>query len=374
MRPLLPEFLHVNPISVPPREPIEEEPVIDIWDVKYQQFLDDSVTIRGSTDDQKTAFFDRYNSDVAPLLKTVGAAFNTWANLLAAVHPPTGTRVVLKLEAATDYAEVYQFAETVVSYAADTVFHLLVPSGDSALNARAILLFRGTALIPASFDDGECTEPQGFWADTNVGSVGSVSFWIIQHKVQELLRHQAAQERAVTFVGQSLGGNLALRALNQNFKDNNPLWHLSEVYIYSSVGVDIFSANHIHRAFEDRRAQLHAYWHKDDWITKTGHFPVMMGHEWSEQSEVDPDAPPKPYHDLTQCHTLPFASIEVGWGQSLCYTTPRERPSYSTVGEFARNLARQLLFGIPATVVYIVAWLKEGMHVLWGVHLNALAC
>ncbi|KNG81517.1 hypothetical protein ANOM_010538 [Aspergillus nomiae NRRL 13137] len=146
------------------------------WANNYQLFLEDSSTIRSASPVEKQYFFASYSTHIAPNLRSLEANFWIWTNVLAAIHPPPGTTVHLHVIEAHrgDYDTEYLFVDTCIRLVgAGLVWHYLEPVHEDR-NYRAILLFRGTSLNPATYRTSNGSldrEPMGAWADGNLFGV-----------------------------------------------------------------------------------------------------------------------------------------------------------------------------------------------------------
>lgn len=215
------------------------------WTTDYQLFIKDSSTVRSAGPTQRRDFFESYNTRVAREFKTLEANFWVWANLLAAIHPPPGTRVRLHVteEHQEDYDTEYQFVTSRIRLVgAGLVWHYLEPVHKSEMNYRAILLFRGTSLNPATYRTRKGLlnrEPMGAWADGNLFGVGRMSFPLIHQEIAAWLDTQSnTYGRNITFIGSSLGGALSMRLLKHHLKHKNRGCEQSELYVYSSPGLE----------------------------------------------------------------------------------------------------------------------------------------
>jgi hypothetical protein len=378
----------------------------------------------------RKAYIDHYNKTVAIHLSTLEANFHIWANLLSAIHPPQGTIVDLRVldrqkDFAEDYAERYKFVQTCVRVpGVGCVWHYLEPVGkesvegeiikDRALGKgtlknenrtsssaemksvkkrgidddyiepadrgstnhkfvndqgkakRAIILFRGTAIHPATYRPKRRwlhTEPMGVWADGNLLSVASTSFFWIKSDIGEWMKVQSDIGRDITFVGASLGGTLAMRSLKHHIiaqcAEKKESWKRSALYIYSAPGLSRGAANFLKEKFyeNDRWLQLHAFWHVDDWVATTGHYPRTNGREYSQQrcslsrpvssraTKIPPD-----HLSKRERHTLPFVALEEVWHAWLAYSIDSVvgEPKLKYLSHKFRSLLRQTALGMAA--------------------------
>jgi len=340
----------------------------------YSQFLEDSGKIRRACVEDKEAYFRRYNETVARRFTTLEANFHIWANCLSAIHPPQGTVVHLHVDQRYryDYATHYRFEHTGVHvWAAGCVWHYLEPHNDPNPNARAILLFRGTAIKPATYRSQRGwlhTEPIGAYADGNISGVARQSYNRIRSKVSDWMRQKSDQRRPITFVGSSLGGSLAMRSLEVHRMNGHHQWQQSELYIFSSPGLETEIANNLETHFS--RNQLHAFWHVDDWVAITGHYPQTRGREYSAH-------PHRRKLGIIERHTLPFVSLEEGWQRILAYSAESGtgRPSVTVDGQVFRSFFRQGPYGIfTATPVWVGMGLWSHGRTLFSVQDPAEWC
>ena len=325
------------------------------WETNWEHFIQDSVNVRQASEVNKTAYFEIYNQVIAPILITRGSAFNIWANFLSATHPPDGTEIDLHLIGAErgEYDQRYRFESTVVANAADIVYHTLVPV--RRLEAPAILLFRGTAGTRATYHDAQNhlhTEPRGFWADTNLGGVSAVAFRYIREDIRRWLQDQGRHQRRVTFIGSSLGGALSMRSVNRHAIDNNWGWQQSEMFIFSSAGIDRGTKRSLKARFtpDQLRTQFYHYWHCEDIVPLTGHFPRMSGKEFCQ---TRPGSRTLGALSRKARHTRPFISLEEGWHVTSAYMEDSVlgKPRCTKLSQVGRSFTRQMLLGVPATIV-----------------------
>ncbi|GMF71817.1 unnamed protein product [Aspergillus oryzae] len=334
------------------------------WAVNYQLFLDDSSTIRSASPNEKNNFFASYNTRVAVNFQTLEANFWIWTNILAAIHPPPGTRVHLHVreEHQGDYDTEYQFADTRIRLVgAGLVWHYLEPVHDDR-DYRAILLFRGTSLNPATYrtQNGLLDrEPMGAWADGNLFGVARMSFPLIHDEIATWLDTQSnVHRRNITFIGSSLGGALSMRSLKCHLKHQNPGCNQSELYVYSSPGLERKHARELTRLRGENFRQMHAYWHARDAIALTGYYPRVVGQEFSQSrphASAASRTVPKKLSFLKK-HLLPFLSIQEGWGVILAYSrnTVDEGPTVSEFYRYSSKVIRQFPLGFPC------CWLITG--------------
>ncbi|UKZ83760.1 hypothetical protein TrVFT333_011571 [Trichoderma virens FT-333] len=307
-----------------------------LWN-DHDEFLQESSSIRTATSDRKRQYLDDYNDHIATRLKTPEGNFQIWAHILAAIHLPgtDGDRHAdIKLninpqpleDDDTEYDDTYRITDTRVSvFMAGCVWHYLEPV--NKLNARAILLFRGTASRPAQYRDRDGrlnTEPVGYWADGNLIGVASFSYGRIKEGVYQWMKQQTAVGRDITLVGYSLGGCLAMRALEYYATNEQPRWENCKLYAFSAPGLDSITARALTERFNGRYDQLHAYWHVSDPIPVTGYYPRTTTKAYSR---FDPDGVGNPgegglwnWFKLGP-HQLLYISIPEGWGclsHTLC--------------------------------------------------------
>jgi pimeloyl-ACP methyl ester carboxylesterase len=245
--------------------------------------------------------------------------------------PPEGTPINLHVTGSS-YAPTYTFHAAFVSDAAQVVAHLLVPQG----KGRLIILFRGTTFCPATYKttSGMRLEPTGFAPDTDPIGVGFLSYGHIAKNLEFWITEFGAR-RNITFIGHSLGGALALRALLA-CRDKNIGGH-SRAYIFSSVGVDFYTAHcfkYIYPATKSQKS-LVAVWHRDDIVAKTGHFPSMNGTEI--YCGLDDSFP---WLSPSDKHGLPFVALSESWSMAVCMT-PREKPAHHVISNLARGVVRR---------------------------------
>jgi hypothetical protein len=332
------------------------------WIINYRDFLQDSKSAARDNLQRKREYLTQYNTHIAPRLKTPEANFQVWANLLAAIHfpgpddSPTAQHSDISLNIATvdngNYDTTYRLIDTHISTAVGgCVFHYLEPVNDA--NSRAILLFRGTSRNPATYRarDGRLnTEPVGAWTDGNLLSVSSWSFSSIKTEVSRWMEQQASRGRTITFVGAGLGGALAMRALKHHAKSQQSGWRDSELYIFNSPGLRGRSARSLSVFFAGKHEQLHAYWHVDDVVPVTGHYPKLLGTEYSRFSAGNPTMA---YLGPWEVHDLLFVSLPEGWGETCAYET-RSVGSEPNASPFSRKLVgffKRAPYGLLGTVL-----------------------
>ncbi|KAF9324654.1 hypothetical protein BGZ91_002828 [Linnemannia elongata] len=121
---------------------------------------------------------------------------------------------------------------------------------------RFIVLFRGTAQTPAIYMDPISRrlrfEPSGWKPDFDMIGVAFSSFEEILPSLKQWYKDWATED-GITFIGHSLGGALALRAMSQRALE---LYQQSReqskdvAFIYSSAGVDPFTSARLSRQFD----------------------------------------------------------------------------------------------------------------------------
>ncbi|KAK4065386.1 hypothetical protein Trihar35433_7506 [Trichoderma harzianum] len=329
--------------------------MMDRWH-NHNNFLEDSGRMRTATSHNKRQYLENYNTYIAPRLHTLEGNFQIWANILAALHLPgtNGTQhadINLNLNPQhPEYDTTYRITDTQVSVlAAGCVWHYLEPVNNPA--ARAILLFRGTATHPAEYRDRKGrlnVEPAGAWADGNFKSVASFSYRVIKDRVFNWMNEQTAKGRDITAVGYSLGGCLAMRALKHYAEEKRPRWENSELYAFSAPGLDTTAAEEFTKLFEGRYTQLHTYWHVDDLVPVTGHYPITTPKAYSR---IGPYGVILSRIGVLHTHLLLYISVQEGWDVALAYPTaetPHE-PNAPNIKRKVIGFMRRLPWGFFGT-------------------------
>ncbi|KAK4082206.1 uncharacterized protein Triagg1_2018 [Trichoderma aggressivum f. europaeum] len=278
--------------------------MMDRWN-NHSNFFNDSGQIRTAASHNKRQYLENYNA--SDLSSRANGTQHADINLnLNPQHP--------------GYDTTYRITDTQVSVlAAGCVWHYLEPVNDPA--ARAILVFRGTATHPAEYRDRKGrlnVEPVGAWAGGNFNfkSVASFSYRVIKYRVFTWMNEQAAEDRDITAAGYSLGGCLAMRVLQLYTKEKRPRWEKSELYAFTAPDLTTTASAEFTNLFQGRYTQLHTYWHVDDLVPVTGHYPTTTPRAYSS---IILDGVVFLRIGALHTHLLLFISVQQGWDVALAY-------------------------------------------------------
>ncbi|KAK5809437.1 hypothetical protein F5H01DRAFT_395084 [Linnemannia elongata] len=325
----------------------------------WRSFLKDADDVRLKPEDTEH-FLKEYGEVVAPMLCDTTAAFSVWAHKLAYIHPPEGCQFPLQRNHHNhneNYASLYILREPLVDMEAQVVAYPLTPSDGNALTpsdgkkGRFIVLFRGTAQTPAWYWDNQTGgyqfEPVGWKSDFDWRGVAFASFEKVLPRLKKWYG-EWANEDGITFIGHSMGGALALRAMSRRAEGLRGR-SKDEAFIYSSAGVDFFCAVRLSHQFDERAVKF--VWHKDDIVPKAGHFPhvsgirVSSGHKdgFPELRDNGPQSSLR--HGEGPRHTIPFLAVHKGWGEKV--DTERRRHYRDNVLSMIPHRALGALRGSP---------------------------
>ena len=216
----------------------------------------------------------------------------------------------------------------------------------------ASFLFRGTSPNPAFYEkDGQTyLEPTSLLTDTDPIGVGYFAYKSIRPKLLEWVGRAKREGRNVVFVGHSLGGTLALRAMHDYGSDLR-----TSAYLYNPAGVDIFTRR---KEIIKSEKRIVAMWHQRDLVSKCGLFPKMNGTEIVD-NEGDGYKKERERGVMSR-HGIPYKALNQAWGKTH-WSRHLTCPQNPVIIESLANLAR-MNGASGAVIADVVIRLKRA----WG--------